>query len=463
MAGTQAPILPRAGGPSQRHQQRQKAQPTVTTKKYGMVPMPVDLIRRLIRNPDELFAKDPDGYDKVLANPFVQSEFFTLVSPIVEADRAVEGYGDMADALLTTILNAIPGIDDALEQMLYAYITGVRYVEVVWGVANLEGLRVNMPVEFCPHDTHRFARDEHGSLWMTQDGHNGYLPDKNNFIATSTGNPIFVAPRKMLIHKYRDGDGRYGYGHGEGRNLYRLVEFMNAVLEWWADACQTGGRPIKVLYVDKEVISEAIANAGNTGISSAGDFLEDEMERINDMIENDAYATDARNRLETVHFSSEGGKSVFYELYSAIGDMIRLHISGELMTSSDGDGKGSFALSKTHMVTQAGRRSRLTRGLCNTVHTLAQWIIHYNQAYFRKTPPHARGRVRILTPMFTPQEQLELAKELGLEVLESDVFKVIGLTQPSLEQKNAGLTVKLGGGGAGGPSDLGAFGGGFTL
>ncbi len=452
--------FPNSGAPSTRHQQRLKATPTITGKKYGMVPMPVDLIRKLIRNPDELFQKDVHGYDKVMANPFVQSEFFTMISPIVEADRTVEGYGNVADALLSTILNALPGLENAMEQLLYAYITGVRYIEIIWGVANLEGLKVNMPVEFAPHDTHRFARDEAGFLWMTQDGNQGFLPNRNNLTHTVSGQPIFIAPRKMLIHKYRDGDGRFGYGHGEGRNLFRLTEFMNAVLEWWADACQTGGRPVKVLYVDKDVIQEAIANSGDTGITSATDFLRDEMDRIDNMIENDTYATDGRNRLETVQLGTSGqGKSIFMQLYGALGDMIRLHISGELMTSSDGGGKGSFALSKTHANTQAGRRGRLSRGLATTLHEMVRWIIHFNQGYFRSIPSHARGKVRILTPMFTPQEQLALAKEMGLEVLKSDVFKIVGMSEPTPEQINAGLTVKLGGASAPMPGAEGGFGG----
>lgn len=423
---------------------KKRSQPPLTSMRFGQIPAPIVLIRKLLRNPDELFEKDPNGYDKVMNNPIVQSEYTTLISPIVDSERSVQGYDPETDAKLSEMLSAMPNFEHMVEQALWAYVTGQRLIEMVWGRVVIDGEAFNMPVEFEPHDHQRFAYDVNGFLWMTQDGAFGSLPNRNNLTMTESGNPQFVHPFKMLRHTYRNGDGRWGYGLGEGRALYRLTEFMAATMEMWADFQQSYARPIKWLAIDENVLNEIVANGVDRD-----EYFDDEAEKLRNMIEDDVYVGDARNKLALVT-PGPGQDALFDNLVKTLERFIKLHISGELMTSGDGDGKGSFALSKTHSRTQAGRRGRLVRGLCGTLsQQLLPPLIYYNQAKFPTISARARGRVLIHTPLMTVDEQREAAIASKLPILKDDAYRLIGVQRPSDEQEAAGETIVLGGGGSG--------------
>lgn len=422
----------------------------LTSNRYRVVVAPADLIGRLVRNPDELFDKDPQGYDKVLTNPIVTSEFQTLCSPIVDADVTVEGFPDDYNERLTQIINEIPNRCEGMEQALYAYFTGLRIIELVWGTRNIGGVTYNVPVDFIPHDHQRFAYDEDWRLWMTQDGSGGYYPNRNNIVQMEGGTAEYVNPRKVLIHRYRNGDGRYNYGHGEGRAVYRWVEFMNAVLEFWADYVQSYARPIKLLKISPEVLQAAIVNS-NEATDDDGDsdsvesYMQGELTKLENMIENDAFTTDARNEFELVS-PGTAPTEIFGDLLTVLEKFIKYHISGETMTSSEGnEGNGSYALAKVHRGTQAGRRGRLCRGLEHTMtQQLLKYIIHFNRARFEGLSVQHQGKVRILAPMLTPEEQLSLGIQTKARVLKKEVHKLIDFTVPSKEQIENDETMVLG-------------------
>jgi hypothetical protein len=420
----------------------------LTTNRYGPLVAPGDLISLLVRNPDELFEADINGYDKVMGNPIVSSELISLISPITDAEKSVVGYGDEADKVLTNVLNNIPDLQDCIEQLLYAYITGIRLVEIIWGNRMIDGVYYNVPVGFESHDVLRFAFDERGRLWMTQDGSGGSYSNRNDVVIHELGYAEFVHPRKMLIHRYRSGDGRNGYGWGEGRALYRWVEFFNATLAFWADYNQSYGRPIKWLKVDHEALQAAIANANSisdTGADSQESYLDEMRAKLERLIEHDVWADDARNEL--VLLSPEKvPQDIFAKLVEFATQFIKLHISGETLTSGEGSqGNGSYALSKTHMQVQIGRRGRLTRGIQNTLsNQLLPHILHYNRAALPMIPKNALGRVSILSPKMAPEEQIELGTKANLEVRKSEIHEMLGFGVPTDEEVAMGDTVKLG-------------------
>lgn len=427
----------------------------LTTNRYGPLVAPADLIGLLVRNPDELFAEDPNGYDKVINNPIVASELISLISPIVDAEKVVEGFGDEADGILTNILNTMPNLEDCIEQLLYSYITGIRLVEIVWGNRHIDGIPFNIPVDFESHDALRFAFDEAGRLWMTQDGSGGAYANRNDIVIHELGHAEFVHPRKMLIHRYRSGDGRNGYGLGEGMALYRWVEFFNACLAIWADYNQSYGRPIKWLKVDHEALEAAIANANestDSGADSQQAYMDELRDKLEMLIEHDVWVDDARNELSLL-----SPERVPEEIFSKLIDFcilfIKLHVSGETLTSSEGsEGNGSYALSQTHMNVQSGRRGRLARGLENTLsNQLLQHIIHFNRGSLPPIPRGSVGRVKILSPKLSPQDRIDMATNMGLEVRKSEAHELVDFGVPTEDEIAAGETIKLGGGGGSEP------------
>lgn len=430
--------------------------PEFTSASFGAGVAPRDLNQLLIRNPDELFAKDRQGYDRVIGNPVVRSEFDTLIAPITSADLVVEGFDDDTNALLTRAVQSIPNREHAIEQMLYAYFTGMRLVEMVWGTRAISiedeagtKIRMNLPVQFEPHDTNRFALDEHGFLWMTQDATFGATNlSRNDLISNRYSQAVFVHPAKMLRHVYRDGDGRYGYGTGEGLWLYRLVKAWDAAVAYWLDFCQQMGSPYKVGYYDHEWLKDHLA----TG-STPTEILEDELARLRDMIESDAYTTDARNRVELLSAPPTTHDN-FSKLLEFLSDMIKLYISGQTSTQGGTESSGSYAQSVVAMLATVARRRKLKAGLEQTLSAqLLPHICWFNRGRLKRYQAH-HGRIRVMAPNLTDRERMELVIQSKTPILKDEWYGLLEMTAPSKEQEAAGEVITPGGGESGG-NDLG--------
>jgi hypothetical protein len=452
-------------------QDRRPKRPTFTRESFDAGVPPRDWIANLIRNPDELFEKDRQGYDRVIGNPIVRSEFDTLIAPITAAPIVVEGFDDETNTLLTKAIESIPSREHALEQLLYAYFTGLRLVEMVWGTRMVElaavtsegkelsvrcGVRMNLPIAFEPHDTNRFALDEHGFLWMTQDSVFGAANlSRNDIVNNQYGHAVFVHPAKMLRHVYRDGDGRYGYGTGEGLWLYRLVKAWDAAVAYWLDYCQTMGNPFKIGYYDHEWLQAQLANG-----TSPTQVLEDELERLRNMIEADSYTTDARNRIELLTAPPTTHEN-FDRLLMFLGDMIKLYISGQSSTQGGKD-SGSYAQSVVALLATVARRRKLKAGLEQTLTAqLLPNICWFNRGRMRNYQK-GQGTVRVMAPMLTDRERMELIIQSSTPVLKKDWYSLLEMTAPTKEQEAAGDVFTPGGrAAASSGGDLGfGFGGG---
>jgi hypothetical protein len=433
-----------------RNRRHEAARPSFTRESFGAGVPPRDKIQQLIRNPDELFEKDRQGYDRVIGNPIVRSEFDTLIAPITSAPIVVEGFDEETNTVLTKAIESIPSREHALEQLLYAYFTGLRLVEMVWGTRQVElgavssdgielsvrcGVRMNLPISFEPHDTNRFALDEHGFLWMTQDSVFGASNiSRNDIVSNQYGHAVFVHPAKMLRHVYRDGDGRYGYGTGEGLWLYRLVKAWDAAVAYWLDYCQTMGNPYKIGYYDHEWLKQQLANG-----SSPTDVLEAELERLRNMIEADSYTTDARNEIALLTAPPTTHEN-FDRLLIFLGDMIKLYISGQASTQGSGNDSGSYAQSVVALLATVARRRKLKAGLEQTLTAqLLPNICWFNRGRM-KAYQKGQGTVRVMAPMLTDRERMELVIQSGTPVLKKDWYSLLEMTAPTSEQEAAGET-----------------------
>jgi hypothetical protein len=427
---------------------RDLQRPGLTRTSYDAGVPPRDRNGTLIRNPDELFDKDRQGYDRVIGNPIVRSEFDTLIAPITSAEIVVEGYDDETNTLLSKAIQAIPDLENCIEQLSYAYFTGTRIVEVNWGTRLvlmggvqiegvetnvLTGTRVNLPVGFAPHDHMRFALDEHGHMWMTQDSEFGATNlSRNDIVSNKYGHAVFVHPAKVLRHVWRDGDGRYGYGTGEGLWLYRLVKAWDAAVAYWLDFCQNMGSPYKVGYFSHEWLREQLAN-GTTPTA----VLQDELDKLSWMVENDTYTTDARNRVELLTAPPTTHDN-FSKLLEFLGDMIKLYISGQSSTQGGSEKSGSYSQSVVALLATVARRRKLKTGLEATLSAqLLPYICRFNRARFGDYEK-GRGWVRIMAPMLTDRERMELAIQSSTPVLKDEWYGLLEFSAPTPEQEAAG-------------------------
>ena len=404
----------------------------------------------LVRNPEELLNKDTDGRERVLQNPIVSSQLTDLFSPIISSTTTVEGFENpIINERLTTVINGIPSFGRMKEQLLYAYITGIRIIELIWGVRRIDGVAYNVPVDFRPHNETRFAYDLFGNLWMTQDGYAGRSGARNNIVLTKDGGAKRVAWGKCLVHKYRDGDGRNGYGKGEELPLYRLVRAWETALSYWLDYAQNFAQPVRDLAIDKDFLQGQLAQA-----RSAAEIIEDELEAVENLIGGDAYAHDSRNTLTNLDTPGNAAKDLFDRLLGKIEESIRFHITGETVTSKGGSDTGSEALARVVQQKPIGRRRSLSEQLDGTLtDQLLEYIIRFNGAHF--PVKDGAGRVHTVASELSPADKIATATALRVPVLKSEIYSLAELTEPTDKQINAGETI-IPGGSTGG--DLGPLG-----
>lgn len=404
------------------HGDRTDYKVVMTSHVFGPKVSPIDIIGTLIRNPDETFNADIKAYDRILTNPVVLAEFTDLCAPIVDAESSVTGVGILDDTL-TEIVNNIPMLAELKEQLLFAYITGIRMVELVWGVVKIGDFEFAAPTAFLPHDHMRFAFDFTGNLWMTQDSFIGTNSRWNNLVLTQTKGALYVPNGKIIYHRYRDGDGRNGYGHGEGKNLYRLVKAWDAAFSFWADYNQDYGVPLKWLKLDPEFVRERVANG-----TAVDDVAQEEFEKLSAAIGGDTYVSDGRNEL-IIMYPTAAPPETFERMLHFVSDMIRLTITGETVTSS-GNEKGSFALARVAREKPIGRRGRLSRHLERTLtEQLLRPLIRFNGAKF---PPQAEAAMmKVRTPQVSPMERLEIIRTSPFPVVHQEFYDLAEITAPS--------------------------------
>lgn len=407
----------------------------MTSETFGPRVAVRDILNGLIRNPDELYQKDKDGYERVYANPIVKSQLSDLFAPIIAADVEVStGDGD-ADEVLTEIINGCPAIEEAKEQMLFAYVDGIRLVETIWGRRWINGTEYNVPIDFAVHNHQRFAFDEYGHLWMTKDDRLGRTGDRNNLplLSHEDEKALFVPWGKMLVHRYRDGDGRYGYGCGEGLDLWRHVKAWDAVYSFFIDYGQSYGNPIKVIKLDPEYIREKVGHGEDIDTVVAN-----EVAILEDLIGSDTYAMDNRN--EIVLLSSDSvPASVFTDLMNKIEANIKLMITGELITTGEGS-KGSYALARIAREKPVGRQRRLSKMLDRTLsNQLLQHVLMANRGIFGDIA-HS-GKVVSKIPAIEHAQRLEFMLMSPFPVLKSEFYKLAEITEPTPDQITTGDAV----------------------
>lgn len=393
-----------------------------------------DLIGHLVRNPDELYQKDKDGYERILANPIVKSQITDLFAPIIASDCEVETGDDDADKVLTEIINGCPAIEEFKEQALFAYVTGVRFIEVIWGTRKIEGVTYTVPVDFSVHNEQRFAFDEFGHLWMTKDDRFGRNGERNNvaLLSDSKNRAMFIPQDKMIIHRYRDGNGRYGYGNGEGLDLWRHVKAWDAAYSFFIDYAQSYGNPFKVLKVDPEYIREKAAHG-----ESPDDVVAALLAQLQSLIGNDTYVTDGRNELSLLTPEAIA-PDTFTKLLDKIEANIKLTITGELVSTDAGD-RGSFALARVAREKPVGRQRRLTKMLDRTMSSqLLGSVLWLNAGRFDGIEG---GKVTTKMPAIEPAQRLEFMLKSPFPVLRREFFNLAELTEPTADQIASGEAI----------------------
>lgn len=397
-----------------------------------------DLITQVIRNPDELLQADPHGYDRVLNHPTVTSEMSTLTAPIVNAECVVEGFGEDVDNMLTAVINDIPMLSNAKEQALFAYITGVRYIEIIWGTRTIGGMTMSVPIDFVPRSHQRFGLDEAGNLWETKDGWIPSATQRNDLVMTRDGKLARVPYGKMIRHAYRDGDGRYGYGHGIGLVLYTYVRAWQAAYSYWLDYNGTYGQPIKFLGLDHEYVRQACAAANIT----PEDLYQQNLTILQNAISDDGIVTDVRNKFELVSAASVGSPEQFERLLYYTDRLIRLTITGEAFTAtSDEQGGGSLAKAQEAAKLRQSRVKRLAIGLQETLYRdVLLPIIKFNATMLGGN--ENRGRIRITTPRVSEEERISYMLQSPVDVPSEEFYKLTEIRQPSPEEIALGRVFK---------------------
>ena len=398
----------------------------------------------VVRNPDALLARDKYGYDRVLSNPVVKSELSTLFGPIVDSEIVVTGTGHEAiDAGLSELLNTIDGIQYAIGEMLPAYVTGARCIEIVWGIRRTVFGDMWLPVMFCPHNIQRFARDAYsGLIWMTQDGSYAGQMGRNDLIWTESGYPEYVPYGKLIWHTYRDGDGTYGYGWGEGINLYRWVSAFDAMFSFWVDYAQFHGLPWKVGKLDHEYVQSRTSSESITASDVADDFAQ----TLANMIENDTSVIDARNEIQLLMppGGMTGASDFFRVGLDKISEMIRITITGESVTSTANEGGlgNSLAKAQEARAIRTSRQRRLSRDICPTLkRDLLDPILHFNRELFAGLDMNAATTmVRMTTPRISELERLDLMLKSPFPVHEDDFYRLSELRKPTPGEIERGET-----------------------
>lgn len=404
---------------------------------YGSAIAPMDFIGALIRNPDELSQLDPSAYELVMSDPVVLDAMMSLASPLVNAQQEVTGTGDdELDQKLTDILNALVWLPECKEQLAYSFVTGMRLVESVWGrVALADGAEYIAPIQFIPHSVERFAFDPDGFLYMTQDGFQGSRVNRNDMVFTYTGKAAYVRWGKMLKAVYRNGDGRNGYGKGEGQILYRYMKAKENVMAYWLDYLSRYGVPPIKYGMDNEYVLQRNANGQSPDALAAA-----EADNIAAMRANDVFTYDKRNSLEFLE-PSQTQYQLYEQLLRYCDEQMRLVITGEGSDpNGGGDGRAYATLAYIGQGEKAHRVKRLAMVLETTLaNDLVRPIMRFNPIF--KDVKHTRPRVRIKVSMVPAGEHLEIMRNSPFPILKSEFYNTASLTEPTQEQIDSGDAV----------------------
>lgn len=421
------------------------ANPFVFTRQsYGAAVSPQDFLGWLIRNPDSLITLDSRAYEYLIAQPIVADAMLDLCAPIVNASQQVVGTGDPnADAALTTILNSIDALPEAKEQLLFSYITGIRLVEMLWGVVTTpDGQTAIAPGAFVPHDAQRFAFDASGQLFLTNDFYTGAWSNYNNVPLTRQGDAQWVHPAKMLIMRYLDGDGRNGYGHGTGQVLYRFVKAKETVMAYWLEYLRLYSVPSLDYGIDPEWVNQQSGNSTNptqqpSAMPDLAAIVAQEAERVNDVRNGSVFAHDARNVLRPID-PTPTPPQLFHDLLRLCDEEIKRCIIGDdAARGAAGEDRAFATLATLGSAKKHARTARLGRFLARVLgEQLVRPILKFNPQFSHVRD--SRPRVIIKAPMLSELERLELMMRFPRPVLDRELYELSGVTQPTLDQRQRG-------------------------
>lgn len=408
----------------------------------------------MVRNPDEAIATDPNAYELLLSEPVIIDAMMNLAAPLVNAEQEVTGTGDPgADERLSEILNSMVWLPECKEQLSLAFITGMRLVENVWGHVTLDdGTTYVAPTEFIPHSNSRFAYDPENRLFMTQDYYMGGGSTRNDQILTYSGNAAYVRWGKMLSAVYKDGDGRNGYGKGEGLVLYRFMQAKQAVMGYWLDYLARFGVPPVKYGLDQEYISQRVANG-----EEVSSIVATETENVAAMRANDSFVYDKRNTLE-FHEPSTGAQVALYEnLLRYCDEQMRMVITGEGSSpNGEGDGRPYATLADIGAGNRAQRVKRLGAVLERTLaNDLIRPIMKYNHEFAHVR--NSRPKVVIKTAMIPAGEQLDLALRFPFPIRKAELYNLARFSEPTKQEVDKGEAVVPSQAGGGDPMLGGAM------
>lgn len=417
-------------------------------------PRIADTIYGLIRDPDGVLAKDPDGYRTIYQDDQIATSLRKLTLKVANCDWKLTGEEPDTQALAAaarSLCVGLPGWDTMVRQACYAMAEGVRIIRVLWEPCTINGHPAMRPAKFVARDKRKYRPEdaEWKKIWFCDDFQSATLTNRP---------PEQEEPRDYyIIPVWQDDEERLGFGDGVGERLYKVAVIRRELLKLFWEAMETTIGGIRVLTFDFNVWQNLPASE-QTALREAA------VDAINNAISFDTVDLPPGTTFQ-IHFPSAEALEAFRaSLKQYLDEMPQKLLLGTVMSEGSSEkgslGFGLYLDHESRLQVQAivdWLAESFTRDLLGQIFLYNPWLYEV-AAVSRGTPlPRYVGTVR---GGADHTAGMGLAQQHRGHMLKTQYEELTGITIPSEEQISNRETIEIAAPAAPAPATGGGFGSG---
>lgn len=312
-------------------------------------------------NPDALIKGKGirfDTFREMLLDGTISGKFDQLFSWVLTKKLRIVATSDKSKVAAETVTQALKNIniDRLLSEMLTATQFGYAVQEVVWKDPKETG-GAWIPDRITGRNQERFGFGYDGQLKYNSNGMLADIDEPHKFIVTR--------------HGYTNENH---YGTPLMSKCYWYWMFKKAGFRFWVTAAEKFGVPTVVALFESQ---------DETKQGETAEYLAGELSKI----QNDAAVALANvDSIQTLE-ASGNAQGMFKDFIDICNAEMSKAITGETMTSENGGGTGSFALSNTHADTLDVKAQNIANEIAEVLqNTIVSWITWLNHGFDAEVP-----------------------------------------------------------------------------